>query len=309
MKELFNKIFESELLNEESKTELKALVEAALTEAVEAATVEVKAQLAEQFVADKDALIEALDTKSQEVLTAELTELKEDIQRFRDLEVEHAQKLVEAREEMANVVKNDMKELIETLDTFVEARMEAEIEELKEEIADARKMAFGKKIFESFVKEYKNNFHDEKGAEIKLESTKTELSSTVASLTEAQNELKTLKREKEMTRVLESLTDKPREVMQAILNGVATDKLEETYNNYIGRVLHKTVGTQVEESEKDRVNTPVLAESNISTETDPKVTVVTGDEGLTEEVLNNSDKNALSESSKEKLQRWAGIEK
>ena len=125
MKELFNKLFESDLLTEESKQELKTLVEQAISEGisagVEAKEIEIKAELAEQFVKDKADLIEALDTKTEEVLNTELSELKEDLQRFRDLEVEHAQKLVEAREEMAAVVQADMKELIETGKIYIAA--------------------------------------------------------------------------------------------------------------------------------------------------------------------------------------------
>lgn len=313
MKELFNKLFESDLLTEESKQELKTLVEQAIAEGistgVEAKEIEIKAELAEQFVKDKADLIEALDTKTEEVLNTELSELKEDLQRFRDLEVEHAQKLVEAREKMAAVVQADMKELIETLDAFVEKRIDEEVAELKEELEDARKMAFGKKLFEAFANEFKDTFYDEKGAEASLAETKEKLKDTSTKLEETKNELKAIKRDNEMNRVLEALTDKPREVMAAILSNVATEKLEETYNNYIGRVLHKSVDTKVEEvSGKENVNSSVLAEGNTSTgETTLEGTkVITGDESLNEGAA--IDKPQLSEGSRAKLKKLAGID-
>lgn len=311
MKELFNKLFESDLLTEESKQEFKTLVEAAIADGIATGVavkeIEIKAELAEQFVKDKADLIEALDTKTEEILKSELSELKEDLQRFRDLEVESAQKLVEAREEMAAVVQADMKELIETLDAFVEKRLDEEVAELKEELEDARKMAFGKRVFEAVAKEFKDNFHDENGAIASLAEAKEKLSTTASKLEEAKNELKAIKREKEMNRVLESLTDKPREVMSAILSGVSTDKLEETYNNYIGRVLHKSVDTKVEEgSEKENVNSSVLAEGNTSTGEATPVKVVTGDEALNEDVVNL--KPQMSEDSRAKLKKLAGID-
>lgn len=308
MDEIFNKIFESNVLTEESKAEIKQLFETAIAEAKEVASVEVKADLAEQFIAEKENLIEALDTKVAEELKKELDELKEDISRFRDLEVEYSEKLVEARAEMSEIVKSDFKELIETIDKFLDERLEAEFKELKEDIEDAKRMEFGKKIFEAFGSEFKKHFHNKDETLSVLESTKTKLDETSTKLVEAEKELKMIKREKEMNRVLESLQDKPKEVMEAILKNVSTDKLEETYNLYIGRVLHKSA-TQVEEgSEKESgIESPVLAEGNTSTESTVKTKVVTGDE-VVGSVDTDLDKSHLNESTKIRLKRMAGID-
>lgn len=313
MDELLKKIFESDVLTEESKTELKeafdAAVSQAMTEARTKAEQDVRAELTEQFVADKEALIEALDTKAEEVMSKELEELKEDIQRYRDLEVEYAQKLVEARSELANVVKNDFAELVEGLDAFLNESMEAEFTELKEELVEARKREFGKKIFEGYVNEYKKYFNDEDETLAALDESKASLEATTAALTEAQKELKQIKRSQEMARVLEPLNGRPREVMEAILKGFATEKLAEQYEAYIGRVLHENAnGVEENKSEKESVNPPVLAEGDTSTkETEtPTVKTVTGDNEALKE-SNAALESKLSPESKAKLQRLAGL--
>src|SRR5216684_2737769 len=109
--ELFKKLVESELLTEDTKNELQAQFETLLQESVTAAKKEaeekVRLDLTEQFIADKEALIEALDTKAEEFLVKEFAELKDDIERFRDLEAEFAEKLVEAKKDMADTVRKD----------------------------------------------------------------------------------------------------------------------------------------------------------------------------------------------------------
>ncbi len=52
---------------------------------------------------------------SWDILKEDYQELKDDIEKFRDLETEYASKIVEAKREMALTVKNDMSTLVETL--------------------------------------------------------------------------------------------------------------------------------------------------------------------------------------------------
>ena len=316
MDELLDKIFASEVLTEDNKKDLKEAFTKALEEAVATAKAEAqtlaKAEIAEQFVADKEALVEAIDTKLEEGLEKELAEFKDDVLAFRNLEVEYAGKLVEARAEMAEVIKRDMAELVEGLDQFLEARISAEISELKEDIEEQKKLQFGQKIFESFAKEFKSKFLNEDETVLELASAKDQLGHTQSKLDEAVNELKAIKREKELTKVLESLTGRPREVMEVILKTVPTEQLQETYNKYIGRVLHESVEKVEAKSEKENDSSSVLAEGNTSkekVEDAPKTKVVTGDNEALKEERKAEEKagNALSESAKKQLQRLAGI--
>lgn len=317
MEELLNKIFQSEVLTEDSKKELKdaftQALEEAKTEARTQAEIQAKAEIAEQFIADKEALVEAIDTKIEEALANELAELEDDILRFRDQEVEYANKLVEARTELAGVVKQDMAELVEALDQFLEARLTAEVKELKEDIEEQKKLQFGQKIFESFAREFKQKFLNEDETVLALDEAKTQLGDAQTKLSEAHKELKSIKREKEITRVLESLTGKPREVMEVILKTIPTDALQETYNKYIGKVLHENAVEKIEgdKSEKESGSSSVLAEGNTSKEgtTESKTKLVTGDDEVLKEERLAADKgNTLSESARKQLQRLAGIE-
>lgn len=316
MEELLNKIFASEVLTEDNKKELKEAFTKALEEAVSVAKAEAqadaKAEIAEQFVADKENLVEAIDTKVEEALKAELNEFQADILAFRNLEVEMAGKLVEARAEMANTIKQDMAELVEGLDQFLEARITAEFSEIKEDIEEQKKLQFGQKIFESFAKEFKNKFLNEDETVLELASAKDQLDQTQAKLDEAVNELKTVKREKELSKVLESLTGRPREVMEVLLKQFPTEQLQEAYNKFIGRVLHESVEKVEAKSEKESDSSSVLAEGNTSNEKvedAPKTKVITGDNETLKEERKAEDKavTAISEETKKKLQKLAGI--
>jgi hypothetical protein len=100
--EILQNLLENDILNDETKDELEKAIQSQISEAVEAAVedakketeVAVRTELAEQFVTDKEALVEALDTKTQQFLESELAELKDDVDNFRDLEVEYAEKIV-----------------------------------------------------------------------------------------------------------------------------------------------------------------------------------------------------------------------
>lgn len=295
MDELLEKLLASELLTEATKAEVgaefKTLIENTIITARAEAEVAVRAELTEQFVAEREALVEAVDTKVEEFLKAELAELHEDINNFRDLEVEHAEKLVDARKELAEGVKADMVQLIDNLDVFLEERLTAELDELKESIEVVKQNTLGQRVFEALASEVKALVADD-GTQAALAEAKSELENIRKNLTESQEALTKAKRDMKMAEVLEPLQGRSREVMEAILKNTPTEKLEEAYQTFIPRVLHES-STKVEEvSEKEDVES-VLAEG--TTSTGEKTTVVTGDtpaekeEVVTEAVKPESD--------------------
>lgn len=179
MEELLQKLLEAEVLSEDTKSELEKAFEAQLNEAISAAkedaAADVRAELTEQWVKERDTLVEAIDSKVGEFLEEELAELKEDVERFRDLEAEYAEKIVEAKAAMGDELKADLKELVEKIDAFLEIRLAAEIEELQEDISEIRKNEFGRKIFEAFAREFTDNYADEDSAEASLRETQARL--------------------------------------------------------------------------------------------------------------------------------------
>lgn len=277
MDELLEKLLSSELLTEATKEEVsaefKTLIENAITEARATTEVEVRAQLVEQFNAEREALVEAVDTKVEEFLKAELAELKEDIEAFRDLEAEKAAELVDAKRELAEGVKADMAQLIDNLDVFLEDRLTVELDELKESIETVKKNQLGQRVFEALQAEVKSLMVDD-GTAAALAEAKAELDNTRKTLAESVEALTAAKRDTKLSEVLAPLSGRSREVMEAILKNTPTEKLEEAYQTFIPRVLHES--TKVEAKSEKESDTSVLAESDTSI-TGDTTTVVTGD--------------------------------
>lgn len=316
MKELLEKLLSSELLTEEVKTELADAIQKIISEQVEAQVNEQKEALvveyATQFAADREALIEALDTKVEEMLQEQLAELAEDISNFRDLEVEFAAKLADEKASLAEAVEKDMEKLVERLDTFLELRLSEEVEELKESIEEVRKNNLGRKIFETFMGEFEQFSTAVKGLDAlqaKLDEAQAELAKRDELLAEAQKEVAASARKDKLEAVLSSLQGRPREIMEAILVSVPTEKLEESYQKFIGRVLHESVTKNSEkESAAPAVEAPVLAEgetleTKVDSLTEGTVTL-TGDSEVQPEAA--PAKVELSESAKN-MMKLAGI--
>jgi len=313
MDELLKKLLEAEVLTEETKSEIESAVKKQIEETIanarEEATALVTAELNEQWIAERETLIEALDAKITEALTEEVGELKADIERFRDLEAEHAEKLVEAKAEMADQLKSDLAQLIEKLDAFLEVRLSAELEELREDFDIVKKQQFGKTVFEAFVAEFKKHYAGDDSVESKLNETEQRLDDALTALENAEKKAARLERTMKLESVLKPLSGRSREVMEAILKNVETTMLEEAYKTYVGRVLKET--TEVETSEKEE---SVLAEGEVK----PEVSGVakSGDDAaLASEQKNLTEAEAaaetatptITESEKLRLRRLAGL--
>lgn len=313
MKELLDRLIEAEILTEETKSELEDAFKSQLDEAIAAAkdeaAADVRAELTEQWVAEKDTLIEAIDTKVGELLEQEIEELKGDIESFRDLEAEYAEKLVEAKAAMADELKSDLDDLVEKLDSFLEIRLNAEFEELREDIQTIRKNQFGRKVVEAFAEEFASNFFDEESAEATLRETEARLSDTEEQLKEAERKVAGMERTQKMSDVLAPLSGRSKEVMEAILKNVDTKNLEEGYKTFIGRVLKETSGEdeKTTDATSEKEDEKVLAEGDEKA-TPEKETVTEGDvkTGDTEEVLTEGEEKQEA-SHLAHLRKLAGI--
>lgn len=306
--ELLKKLLEADILSADTKKELegafKSQIEEATNAAKEEAAKDVRAELTEQWIKERDVLIDAIDSKVEEYLKNEITELREDIERFRDLEAEYAQKLVEAKAAMGNELKGDLTELVEKLDAFLEMRLSSEMEELREDIEHVRKNEFGRRVFEAVAQEYRDYYADPVSDEANAAELKTRLAETEKALEEAEQKAAALERKQKMEEVLKPLSGRAKEVMEAILRNVDTGKLEEGYKTFIGRVVRET---KEEESEKEETVLAANSSSNKPTKLTEKegVVVVTGD---TEEVLTEGDDSKIKSKPRyEELRRLAGM--
>ena len=259
MNEILKKLLEANLLTEETKNELDAAIQKQLDEAIAVAKTDahasVTAELTNEWITERDTLIEALDTKVSAALEEEIADMRADIERFRDLEAEYAEKIVEAKAAMAVELKSDISELIEKMDSFLEVRMSAEMEELREDIDQVKKLQFGKRMFEAFQEEYKT-FAADDSTEAKLNETEARLEDSLAALEESEKSRAALTRSITLEKVLAPLSGRAKEVMEAILKSVETSMLEEGYKTYVGRVL-KEANIVESTSEKE---SKVLAE-------------------------------------------------
>lgn len=310
MEEVLQKLLEAEVLSADTKKDLEEAFNTKINEAVEEVkeitTTEVKAELAEQWIIERDALIEAIDSKVTEFLNDEFVELKEDINRFRDLEVEYAEKLTESKAQMSSELEGDMAQLVEKIDSFMEIRLTSELSELREDIQVQKQNVFGRKIFEAVAKEFEDNYSKDDDMSNTLAETKTRLSDTETALKESESKLAKIERANKLTEVLSFLTGRKREVMEAILKNVSTSQLNEGYKTFIGRVLKET-----DESDEGK---EVIKEDATAKKVALKkrklpenLKVITGDDEtkLNEEELES--KTQLSESAKSDLRKLAGL--
>lgn len=303
MEEVLQKLLEADVLSADTKIELEeafnSKIETAITEAKELATAETKVELAEQWNTERDSLIEAIDNKVTEFLNSEMTELREDINRFRDLEVEYATKLTEAKSQMGDELKGDLSDLVEKVDTFLEIRLNSELEELREDIQVQKENVFGRKIFEAIAEEFQENYASDGNLAETLSETKLRLSDTSNALKEAETKLNSIEREQKLSETLSPLSGKNREVMEAILKNVTTDQLDEGYKTFIGRVLkenkeEKTIIKEDKEENKEIKKRKLTENTKIVT-------------GKVADDVSSDDKPQLSESAKSNLRKLAGI--
>ena len=241
MDEILKKLLQSELLSEDTKAEISeqwtTSVEAFKTQVREEVSGEVRSELASQWITERDELITKVDGFVAEALGKEIEELRGDIERFRDLEAEYASKLVEEKHKLAGEVAGELDDLVDKIDAFFEMRIEAEMEELKEDLDLVKQNDFGRKIFEAYASTYANNYVDEDAVQSKLVVAEKKLKDAEKHLQSLEEERNKMVREAKMEQVLSSLTGKKREQMAMVLKNVDTARLEESYKFFIGRIL------------------------------------------------------------------------
>jgi hypothetical protein len=241
MDEILKKLLESELLSEETKAEISKQwtdsVDTFKAQVREEVSGEVRSELASQWISERDELISKVDSFVSEALTKEMTEIHGDIARFRDLEVEYAEKLVEEKHKLAGEVAEELDALVDKIDAFFEMRLSAEMEELKEDIDVVKENDFGRKIFEAYASTYANNYVDEDAVQSKLVVAESKLADAERALHALEEDRNKMIREAKLESILSPLTGKKREQMAMVLKGVDTARLEESYKFFIGRIL------------------------------------------------------------------------
>jgi len=291
MDEILQKLLQSELLSEETRAEISeqwnTAVDAFKTQVREETSMAVRAELAEQWIVERDELVTKVDSFVADALIKEMTELKADIERFRDLEAEYAEKLVEEKHKLAEEVASELDQLVDKIDAFFEVRLAAELDELKEDIEVVKQNEFGRRIYEAFASTFATAHVDEDSVASKLKIAEAKLADAEKALASSEEHRLAMVRESKLEKLLASLTGKKREQMEMVLKNVETDRLEESYKFFIGRILKEDVAPAA-----------TLTEGMVD---DKQTTVVTGDAPVEIAAAPQLDEGLA------KLQRLAGI--
>lgn len=300
MEEILKKLLASDVLSEETKAEIsaqfKTAVDAYLAEERSKLEVEITTSLTEEFVKAREELAATVDKKVDELLTAEIDELKEDINKFRDLEVEYAEKHVELKEELATQLGDELNQLVDKLDAFLEVRLDEELAELTQDIADVKELEFGRKIFEAMEAEFKKfRKSDLTESEQQVSELQDKLADAEEKLAKLESERLSEARTAKLEELLTPLSGTAREQMKIILSNVPTEKLAEAYKLYVGRILREV-------TEPKKETTQVVVENKA----EAPATVVTGNEPKVEDESKAAQPNPSAEALS-RIKRLAGL--
>lgn len=272
MDKILQTLFESNILNAETKqlieSQFAESLDLLLKEERQKIEDEVRIEMTEQLRKDRELLTEALDLKLESIVEAEYAELREDIESFRDLEVEYAERLIEERAELRDEAKESVLELVEKLDMFLEMRMDEEFEELRDDLHEAKRNNLGKKVFEAFKQEFASIINeDEQQASDELEIMREQLEDMKAELQVARNNVLKEERKAKMASLLSNLEDKSnaKAKMQELLKNIPTSKLDESYSRYLPHVIGESIDSKTAITESKHANKSKLNEGRVVT--------------------------------------------
>jgi hypothetical protein len=186
-----------------------------------------------------------------EALAQEITEFYKDKQ---DLNESKVRLIREGRSELKKVKEQFIRRASKLVESAIDSGLKTEITALKEDIETARKVDFGRKLFEAFASEYQNSYLNEKSETSKLlkiidlkdQAIKEAAHAVVKAekiLESKQNEIRSLKELQErktvMSELLAPLNKDQREIMGELMESVPTKRLNESFDKYLPSVLNK----------------------------------------------------------------------
>ena len=202
--------------------------------------------------ADKVAMAEnyaKLEEFVVESLAGEIAEFNED---KKDLAETKVRLVREAKTHFAKVKSNFIERSATAVSETVDKVLKNEIGQLKEDIEEARRNDFGRKLFEAFANEYSNSYLNENSETSKLlkvvdtkdkQIVEAKLAAKKAiEIAEAQRvEHKKLqeavRRDKIMSDLTAPLSKDQREIMTDLLESVQTDRLQKSFDKYLPSVI------------------------------------------------------------------------
>jgi metal-responsive CopG/Arc/MetJ family transcriptional regulator len=184
-----------------------------------------------------------------EALAKEIADFYED---KKDLAETKVRLVKEAKDQFAILKGKFVKQSAELVESVVTKGLSKEISQLKEDIDQARKNDFGRRLFEAFTSEYQSSMLNEKSETSKLLKVVAEKDKQLAEAHEALSEKQALvestkqaiaraesmaARKEVMSELLSPLSKDQKEIMGELLESVQTSKLRSSFDKYLPAVL------------------------------------------------------------------------
>lgn len=309
--EILAQLLNQEVLTEETAQALEQsiteAIETAVNEAREEAKIAAQAEVTAQWNTERQALVETIQEHVTEAVQTATVELKEAKEQYDGMKIELAQRYVAREEQLAENVKTELSALAGDLDEYMAQIVKEHMETVTADIKKIKEDNFGRKMYNAFVSEFVAKSLGTEKLKAVAEAAKqkdTKLDEALAENARLRAKLDESARDNKKKELLAPFAGEKRKIMEAILNNVPTNKLEETVKAYSSRVLKGN-------SEKE--STTVLAESKQTTTAPRKP----AREILSEGVARNGNTQQLPSRSNETvdvddadlrhLQKMAGI--
>lgn len=205
-----------------------------------------------EFQSDRKKVAENFEKLENFVVHALAKEISEFAQDKRDLTETKVRLVSEAKSKFEEVRNEFIQRSAKVVENTVKNKLTAEIRQLKEDIEGARNNDFGRRIYEAFAQEFSASFLNEKSETSKLlkiiQKKEMELAEAQQQIAEKQQIAESKERELRIQKdlmerkaviaeMLAPLDASKREVMQQLLEGVQTAKLNSAFEKYLPAVM------------------------------------------------------------------------
>ncbi len=305
--EVLSEILRTEVLTEDTQQKISTAVAGIVEEAKQQAEQAALTQLAAQYTSDRTALVESVDQSVTAIATARLKEFSDRLAAFRDLEAEAATRIVEAKEQLVVESKQDLVSLVRKIDSFLDVAVQGEFTELREQLNEAQQFAWGRKLFEGFKQEFEQMYLHETGVAKRVDVLSQQLKTVQAENKTLQESLARTTRDQTLTSILQPLQGRARQVMETILTTVPTNRLQETYNQFVGRVLTENVEEPQAPATLKEGATPEKETQVLADKTPNKGAIVTGDLPERKRTVVTESAPRMSDEDRRRLLASAGL--
>jgi len=204
------------------------------------------------FVADRKAIsakVSKFDRFVKENLENELTEFRAERQKLIEERVEVK---IKAKRELAESKQELISKMTKELPKLVFNEVKQELSQLKNELVESKRKHFGMKIFEAFAADFGSSFFNERSEmqkllnviaikDKKINEAQKRIVEKDNLLNESVNKLRVTEnrftRTQSLNELCGSLSGSKRKLMEELLEKVPSNKLTESFNNYLPSVL------------------------------------------------------------------------